>query len=195
MKLALIAAVARNGVVGIDGHLPWHLPEDLQHFKRTTLGGTVIMGRKTWDSLPARFKPLPGRRNLVLTRQPGWQAPGADVFNTLHDALAQLERDAAAEPTSAQGSEPAAALPRVFVIGGAALYAQAMPHADELHLTEIDRDFDGDVRFPAWPHVEFVETWRERHVSADAAALPFSFVTYQRPPHNVHPSEPDRHVG
>ena len=115
LRLNLIYAQAANRVIGRNNQLPWHLPEDLAHFKRTTLGQPVIMGRKTWDSLPERFRPLPGRHNIVVTRQPQWQAPGATVAHQLGTAL------------SAAGD-----VPRLFVIGGAELYAAALPLADEL---------------------------------------------------------------
>lgn len=108
--LALIVAMARNRVIGKDNTLPWHLPEDLQHFKRTTLGAPIIMGRRTWDSIG---RPLPGRRNIVVSRQPDWQATGAEHARSLPDALALC----------AAADSPA---PRVFVIGGAQLYAQAL---------------------------------------------------------------------
>jgi dihydrofolate reductase len=162
-ELVLIAAVARDGVIGCDNRLPWHLPEDLQHFKRQTLGCPVLMGRKTWESLPARFRPLPGRTNVVLTRQPDWQAEGALRAASLDDALAQLAGQA-----------------RVHVIGGAELYAQALAHADRLVLTEIDHAWPGDAHFPAWPRDAFVELARERHHAAALNDFDFSFVTYQR---------------
>ncbi|MEX8517799.1 MAG: dihydrofolate reductase [Leptothrix sp. (in: b-proteobacteria)] len=161
-ELVLIAAVAEDGVIGLDNRLPWHLPEDLQHFKRQTLGCPVLMGRKTWDSLPARFRPLPGRINVVLTRQPDWQAEGALRAASLDDALAQL-----------------AGQPRVFVIGGAELYAQALPQADRLVLTEIEARLSGDAHFPPWDRTQFAEVTRERHHAA-SNDFDFSFVTYQR---------------
>jgi dihydrofolate reductase len=162
-KLHLIYARAANGVIGKDGVMPWHLPEDLAHFKRTTLGAPVIMGRKTWDSLPPRFRPLPGRRNVVLTRQPDWKAEGvhgeAAVAGTLDEAV-QLCQDA----------------PDVWIIGGAQLYAQALPLACTAVVTEIEADFEGDAYAPelgpAW-----VETARERLVAANGLAL--SFVHYR----------------
>jgi len=163
MTLSLIAAVARNGVIGRGNELAWRLPEDQQHFRRTTLGAPVIMGRSTWDSLPARFRPLPGRRNIVLTRRRGWQADGAEVVHDLDAALALLVDTE-----------------RAFVIGGAQVYALALPRADELVLTEIERDFDGDVRFPDWPREQFVEAGRQRHHAAAPNDFAFSFVTYRR---------------
>ena len=111
-ELVLIAAMARGRVIGREGRLPWHLPEDLAHFRAATRGHAVVMGRKTWDSLPARFRPLPGRRNLVVTRNPAWHAEGADVAQSLDEALARVSGD-----------------DRVFVIGGAELYATALPLA------------------------------------------------------------------
>jgi dihydrofolate reductase len=163
MTLALIAAVPRNGVIGHGNALPWHLPEDMRRFRAVTQGAPVIMGRLTWDSLPARFRPLPGRRNIVVTRNAGWSAAGALPAASLDAALA-LAGDA----------------PRVFVIGGASLYAAALPRADELWLTEIERDFNGETRFPPWPRDSFVEASRERHVAAAPNDFAFSFVVYRR---------------
>jgi dihydrofolate reductase len=161
-QICLIAAVARNGVIGRDNGLVWHDPIDAKHFRTTTMGCPVIMGRKTWDSLPAKFRPLPGRRNLVVTRQPHWAdteaARGADVVFSLDAALAAIAQ---------------AEAPRVFVMGGGELYAQALPHADVLELTEIDADLDGDVRFPDWPREAFDEVARTAHPG-------FAFVTYRR---------------
>ena len=163
--LALIAAIARNGVIGRGDGLPWRLPEDMAHFKSITLGCPVVMGRKTWDSLPPRRQPLPGRHNIVVTRQAGWQAAGATRAQDIHAALAA-----------------AGAVPRVWVIGGAELYASALPLADELVLTEIDADFDGDAHFPAWPRQLFPEHLRQRQHAAAPNDFDFSFVTYQRQP-------------
>jgi dihydrofolate reductase len=160
-QLCLIAAVARNGVIGRAGGLVWHEPLDQQHFRRTTMGCPVVMGRKTWDSLPARFRPLPGRRNLVVTRTRGWHADGAEGVASLAEALQRL-----------QGSA------RIFVIGGAQLYARALPLARELVLTEVDADFEGDARFPPWDRAQYDEVAREPHVAADGTR--FAFVTYRR---------------
>jgi dihydrofolate reductase len=161
MTLALIAAVARNGAIGKDNGLLWRLPADLQHFKRTTVGAPVVMGRKTWESLPVAFRPLPGRRNVVVTRNAAWTAPGAEAAPSLEGAL-DLLGDAE----------------RVFVIGGGELYAQALPVADLLVLTEVDADFDGDTFFPAWDRSAFAELSRDRHVSD--AGWAYDFVTYRR---------------
>lgn len=159
--LSVIAAVARNGGIGRGGELLWHESEDQQHFRRVTMGCPVIMGRKTWDSLPARFRPLPGRRNVVVTRQAGWHPPGAEAAPSLDDALRRC-RDAQ----------------RVFVIGGAQLYALALPRADELVLTEIDADFDADVFFPDWPRGEFALVSSEPR--ATAGGMAYRFNHYER---------------
>ena len=161
--LALIAIVARNGVIGRDNTMPWHLPEDLKQFRETTTGHAVIMGRRTWESLPPKVRPLPGRRNVVLTRQSGWLAEGAEVVPSLDAALTLL-----------QGQ------PRAFVIGGAGVYATALAQADELHLTEIHQDFDGDVAFPPFDRGAFVEISRQPRQAAAPNAFAFDFVVYRR---------------
>jgi dihydrofolate reductase len=158
--LTLIAAVASNGVIGVRNRLPWHLPADLRHFTALTTGRTVIMGRKTWESLPDKFRPLPGRRNIVVTRNAGYRAGGATVVGSLPAALAAAAGDEA------------------FVIGGAELYAAALPLADRLQLTEIDADFDGDTHFPVIDRHEWHETAREAHQDETASA--YAFVTYER---------------
>jgi dihydrofolate reductase len=163
MKLSLIAVVARNGAIGKDNQLLCRLPEDQQHFRRVTMGCPVIMGRKTWDSVPARFRPLPGRRNIVVTRNAHWQADGAETAHSLAAALSLVDT-----------------LPEAFVIGGAQLYAEALARADRLVLTEIERDFDGDCQFPAWHRGQFRELHRERHHSGPPNDFDFSFVTYER---------------
>ena len=170
MKVALIAAVARNGVIGHGNGLLWKLPEDMAFFKRTTFGNPVIMGRKTWESIPPRFRPLPGRTNIVVTRQAGWQADGAVVAHGFEQALELALESVAPNPHGL----------RAFVIGGAELYALALPHADELVLTEIDRDYTGDARFPDWPRNHFVETAREKHHAAAPNDFDFAFVDYRR---------------
>ena len=160
VTLNLIYARASNGVIGKDNRLPWHLPEDLAHFKRTTLGCPVIMGRKTWDSLPPKFRPLPGRLNLVLTNDRSWRPDGAEVVHSLPDALTRCPA----------GQE-------AWVIGGAQVYALALPLARRVVVTEIAQDFDGDAHAPVLGP-EWVETAREAHVAA--SGLPFAFVTYTR---------------
>jgi dihydrofolate reductase len=157
--VAVVAALARGGVIGRDGGLPWSLPEDMAHFREVTIGHPVVMGRKTWESLPTRFRPLPGRRNIVVTRNPVWSAAGAERAGSLEEALAL-----------------AGEAERVSVIGGGELFSAALPIADELLLTHIDLDIEGDTFFPRWSG--FAETAREEHVTQDG--VPFAFVTYRR---------------
>lgn len=158
MRLHLIYARARNGVIGVNKQLPWHLPEDLAHFKRMTLGHPVLMGRKTWESLPPRFRPLPGRINAVLTRNENCNENGAQVFHDLREALTFFQDQT-----------------EVWVIGGAEIYAQALPHAQRIVVTEIDADFEGDAYAPILGAQWQVQS-REAHVSA--SGLRFAFVTY-----------------
>ena len=169
LPLALIASVARNATIGSANGLVWHEPEDRRWLRRQTMGCPVIMGRKTWDSLPERFRPLPGRDNIVVTRQAGWSAPGAAVAFDLQQALAIARTAAAAQ-----------AAPRIFVIGGGQLYAQALPLADQLLLTEIDADLAGDTHFPAWDRSAFVELTRDTRPASGSGQPAFAFVTYQR---------------
>ena len=161
MKLTVVAAVARNGVIGREGAIPWRIPEDMARFRELTMGHPVVMGRRTWDSLPDRFRPLPGRRNVVVTRNPAWNADGAERAGSLEDAL-RLLGDA----------------PEVFVAGGAELYAQALPLADELRLTEVDLDVEGDTFFPDRDRSDFEEVSREPHTAADGTR--FAYVVYGR---------------
>ena len=160
MKLGVIYARARNGVIGKDNAMPWHLPEDLAHFKRTTLGAPVIMGRKTWDSLPPKFRPLPGRRNIVITRNADWHADGAERVGTLEEAIA-LCADA----------------PAAWVTGGAEIFKLALPLADVAVVTEIDADFEGDIHAPELGP-QWQEAARERHASK--TGLGYSFVTFHK---------------
>jgi dihydrofolate reductase len=129
MTIGLIWAQASNGVIGANGGLPWHLPEDLARFRELTMGSTVVMGRATWESLPQKARPLAGRRNVVLSRQEGWQATGATVTRSLSDALGSAPGD-------------------VWVIGGASVYRDALGYADRVDVTELQDSFDGDVRAP-----------------------------------------------
>ena len=164
MKLKLIYARAANGVIGLNNQMPWHLPEDLAHFKRTTLGCPVLLGRKTWESIPAKFRPLPGRANLVITRQPDWQAEGAHVVHSLEEGLTL------ALAHCPEGKD-------LWVMGGAEIYAQAASIAEEAVVTEIEADYEGDAFAPqlgaGWQEVS-----RESHVSS--TGLKFCFVTYRQ---------------
>lgn len=154
----LIAAVARDGGIGHRGDLLVRIPEDLRRLKRLTLGSPVVMGRGTWDSIG---RALPGRQNIVVTRNPAWHAEGAQAAGSLEAALAL-----------AAGAE------KIFVIGGADIYALALPLASELDLTEIDAEFPADTFFPAWNRADFRQTSREAHATAEG--LGYSFVNYKR---------------
>jgi dihydrofolate reductase len=160
-ELVIIAAIARNGIIGatVDGKatMPWRLPEDLKHFKALTLGHPIIMGRKTWESLG---RPLPGRQNIVITRSSDYVADGATVVESLDAAIAACNAATA------------------FVIGGGEIYAQALAIAAQLELTEIDAEFDGDTRFPLWDRQYFIESSRETHHAE--SGLNYAFVTYHR---------------
>ena len=161
MPLHLIYARSRNNVIGVNGDLPWHLPEDLAHFKRTTLGQPVIMGRITWQSIPEKFRPLPGRTNVVVSRQSDFSATGAQLVGSLQAALDLFPPNEA-----------------VWLIGGAQLYAQAMPLAQQLVITEIDADYEGDAFAPVLNAAEWTEIHRSSHTSAQG--LCYSIVTLQR---------------
>jgi dihydrofolate reductase len=163
-RLNVVVAWARRRVIGRAGRLPWHLPEDLRHFKRTTLGHPIVMGRRTWESIG---RPLPGRRSIVVSRNPGWSAAGCEWAGSLAQALAMC-----------------AGAPEVFVIGGAQLFGEALPLAQRLFLTEIDADFEGDTFFPPADLSAWRETARE-HL-APAADRPFAvdFITLENPDTN-----------
>lgn len=159
--LSLIASVDRNGGIGRGNELIWRESADQKYFRTVTMGHPVIMGRRTWDSLPERFRPLPGRRNIVVTRDPQWRAEGAEAVASLEDALSRVE-----------------GTPRAFVIGGAQLFAAALDDADELLLTEIDADFDADTYFPAWRREDFERVASEPHVGTQGVT--FRFTTWRR---------------
>jgi dihydrofolate reductase len=159
-RVTLILARARNGVIGARGGLPWHLPEDLAFFKRTTMGHPIVMGRKTWESIG---RPLPGRRSIVVTRDRNFAAAGAEVVHSLDDAVALCSDS-----------------DEIFVIGGAHLYADALPRADRLLLTEIHADFDGDTFLPAPSESAWGEASREQHPATNTRPFHFDFVDYRR---------------
>jgi dihydrofolate reductase len=159
--IALVVAVAENGVIGQAGALPWRIPEDLKRFKALTVGKPVIMGRKTWDSLPR--KPLPGRHNIVMTRDPSFHADGATAAHSLDDALALAAKDSPDE---------------IMIIGGEAVFAAALPFAERIHLTEVAAAPKGDAFMPRFDAAQWRETSREGPY--DANGLAYSFVTLQR---------------
>ncbi|WP_265946647.1 dihydrofolate reductase [Dechloromonas sp. A34] len=159
--IVLIAAVAKNRVIGRDNQLIWNIPEDMAHFKALTQGHTVLMGRKTWESLPPRFRPLPGRRNIVISRQTGYVAAGAETAGSLEAGLALL----------ASGE-------KVFVIGGAEIYSQALPFATQMELTEVDLEPEGDAWFPAFAASEWQIVDRRRFTSS--TGMTGAFLSYRR---------------
>ena len=159
-RISLIAALALNRVIGIENRLPWRLPEDLAHFKALTLGHPILMGRKTFESLG---RPLPGRRNIVITRNPDYWSPGCEVAGSIAGAIA-LCADAG----------------EVFFIGGAEMYAQALPLVERLYLTEIQIEAQGDAWFPDYDLSVFREVSREPHTGEKGDALTFDFVVYER---------------
>lgn len=163
--IALIAALAKNRVIGDQNRLLWHLPEDMRYFRDTTRGNPVIMGRKTWESLPSAFRPLPGRANFVVSRNLAYQAEGARLCGSLDAAIEQAQATHATE---------------IFIIGGAEIYRQALPKADRLYLTEIEQDFVGDAIFPEFSASLWHEIARRTPPLASVASLSFSFVVYQK---------------
>lgn len=167
IKLCLIVARSRNGVIGKDGDLPWRLSDDLVHFKRTTKGCPIIMGRKTWESLPRQ--PLPGRDNLVLSRDGNYRAPGARVYTDIHAAIAAGK----ALTQTAQKAE-------CFIVGGEAIYAAALPFADRLYLTDVETEIEGDARFPAFDETAFQEVAHDAFAQSEKNEHAFTIRTLDR---------------
>jgi dihydrofolate reductase len=158
--ISIIVAMARNGVIGCGNRLPWHLPADLQHFKSLTMGKPIVMGRKTWESLPGL---LPGRRHIVVTSSPDYQAPGGEIAHSVEGALEGLEGD-----------------PEIMIVGGSQFYAEMLPRADRLYLTLVDADVEGDVYFPKIDWSEWREEERELHLADEKNAYNFTFVNLLR---------------
>lgn len=164
MRIALVVAIAENGVIGSQGGLPWRLSTDMKHFKALTMGKPVLMGRKTWEGLP--IQPLPGRRNIVISRQPGYRAVGADVVASLEEALA------------AAGKEPG--VREVCVIGGGDIYRMALPLADRLYVTHVLARVDGDTHFPPIDPEEWAAVWEEQVPAGEKDIYPTRHVVYDR---------------
>ncbi|MBI3715570.1 MAG: dihydrofolate reductase [Betaproteobacteria bacterium] len=158
-RLSLIAALAKNRAIGIGGKMPWHLPADFAWFRQNTLGHPIIMGRKTFESIG---RPLPGRRNIVVTRNAALAAPGIELAHSLTDAIAMT-----------QGAEP-------FVIGGASLYVEALPLATHVYLTEVDANPEADTFFPQWPHAHWREVSRQHRDADSNNAHAMDFVVWER---------------
>jgi len=165
-RLAIIVAAADNGVIGKGNALPWHLPEDLRHFKRVTMGKPILMGRKTYESIG---RPLPGRTNIVITRNPQWHVPGVEVACSLESALELAYQTAVNDGVD-----------EVAVVGGEEIYRAALPLADRLYLTEVHARIEGDARLPAMDWSQWTEVSRERHAASGANPYEYSFVEYRR---------------
>ena len=160
MKLSLIVAMATNRTIGINKQMPWHLSADLKHFKKTTLGCPIIMGRKTFESIG---RPLPGRQNIIISRNPNYKLEGCLVFNEIESALSSCKHEE-----------------EVFVIGGATLYEATLAHADRLYITQIQQDFAGDTWFPVIDKNQWQESAREDISDDQSVDFNYSFVIYQR---------------
>lgn len=165
MIISLIAALTRNRVIGLNNGLPWHLPDDMKYFMQTTKAHHVVMGRKNYDSIPEKFRPLPNRTNIVVTRQKDFKAPGCTVVHSLGEGI-DLARN---------GGEQ-----EVFVIGGSDMYQLALPVSHRLYLTEIETELFGDTHFPQFDRAQWKETSRKHHPADDRHAYSFDFVVYDR---------------
>ncbi len=165
MIISMIAAMGSNRVIGKDNDIPWHLPDDFKYFKDTTKGHHVIMGRKNWESLPHSFQPLPGRTNIVITRQANYNAKGEKVVTSLADALDIAKQSGESE---------------AFIIGGGEIYRMGLEHADRIYLTEINQSFDGQVTFPDFDKSVWFEKSRKHHPIDDRHKFSFDFVVYSR---------------
>ena len=165
MIISLIAALTKNRVIGRKNDLPWHLPDDMKHFMQTTKGHHVIMGRRNYDSIPEKFRPLPNRTNIVVTRQARLDLPGCQVVNSMGPALEIAKK---------------AGEPELFIIGGSAIYQLGLPHAQRLYLTEIQAEIAGDTYFPKFERNEWKEISRTHHVVDARHEYAFDFVIYER---------------
>ena len=165
MIVSMIAAMGSNRVIGKDNDIPWDLPDDFKYFKDTTKGHHVIMGRKNWESLPHSFQPLPGRTNIVITRQDHYDTKGEPVVKSLEDALEIPRKNGESE---------------AFIIGGGEIYRMGLSFADRIYLTEINADFEGKVTFPHFDESEWIETSRVNHPTDDRHRFSFDFVVYSK---------------
>lgn len=165
MEIAMIAAVAANGVIGKDNDLVWSLPDDMRYFMNTTKDHFIVLGRKNYESLPPKFRPLPNRTNVVITRQPALQLDNAFVVHSLEEAIALCKKE---------NQE------KIFIIGGGQIYKQALPQTDTLYLTEIHQSFEGDTFFPDYDKTEWQEVSRKNHTTDDRHKYSFDFVVYKR---------------
>lgn len=165
MIISLIAALSQNQVIGKNNDLPWHLPDDMKYFMQTTKGHHVIMGRKNYDSIPEKFRPLPNRTNIVVTRQKNFTAPGCIVVHSIEEGLDIAKQNGEAE---------------AFIIGGSEIYNQGFPLATRLYLTEIQAPIEGDTYFPEFDKSQWKEVSRTHHLSDERHKFPFDFVVFER---------------
>ncbi len=165
MIISLIAAVAKNGVIGKANGLPWHLPDDMKYFMQTTQGHHVIMGRKNYESLPEKFRPLPNRTNIVVTHQENFHAPGCEIAHNSNDAITLARENQERE---------------LFIIGGAEIYSLSLSIADKLYLTEIDAVIEGDTFFPKFDKKLWSQDSRQHHPADDKHKFAFDFVVYKK---------------
>ena len=172
MIISLIAAVAENNVIGKNNTLPWHLPTDMKYFRDTTMGHCVIMGRKNYDSIPLKYRPLDGRTNIVVTRQKDFKAEGCVIVNSIQDALNECKKKNAV-PAGRQETE-------VFIIGGADIYNQTIDIADKIHYTKIHHVFEGDAFFPKVETNKWKLVSKKDIQSDEKNKFPFSFCVYER---------------
>lgn len=165
MIISLIAAIGKNNVIGVDGDLPWHLPDDMKFFSRTTKGHHVLMGRKNYDSIPEKYRPLPGRPNIVVTRNPSFEAPKVDVVTSIEDGIA-LARE--------RGEE------ELFIIGGGEIYKQTIDLADRLYITHVAAEIEGHAFFPDFDPSEWNEEVLQDHPTDDVHNFPFRICLYTK---------------
>jgi len=165
MEVAMIAAVAENGVIGKDNDLVWSLPDDMKYFMNTTKDHFIVLGRKNYESLPPKFRPLPNRTNVVITRQPAFKLDNAHVVHSLEEALALCKKHSQ---------------DKIFIIGGGQIYKQALPQTDTLYITEIHHSFEGDTFFPEYDKSEWQEVSRKHHGIDEKHSYSFDFVVYKR---------------
>ncbi|MBY0474450.1 MAG: dihydrofolate reductase [Nitrosomonas sp.] len=163
-RLSILVAMAKNRVIGKNNQLPWHIPADLKHFKFLTMGQIIVMGRKTYESIG---RPLPGRENIIITRQLGYEAPGATVVSSLQDALLICEESSTINRES-------------FIIGGEKLYRQTLSICQRMYVTEIQSDFEGDVFFPEFDRSDWEEIQRDKHIFENGARIEYHFVILDR---------------
>ncbi|HLG03107.1 MAG TPA: dihydrofolate reductase [Bacteroidia bacterium] len=165
MKISIIVAASENNAIGKNNDLLWRLPKDVKFFKEKTMGHCIVTGRKNYESIPARFRPLPGRTNIIITRNRQYEAPGAAIVHSLQEAIGKAKQSGETE---------------LFVIGGGEIFSEVFPQTDVIWYTRVHAQFDADVYFPELDPSEWKETWREEHVADEKHAYGFTFLKYER---------------